>query len=54
MPADEVAVPVKDIDEAVQSEMNKLHHSRLRTTGTGSKLSAEHSEKQPKIVHTEL
>jgi len=48
------ALPVKDIDDAIESELNKLQYSRLRTTGTGKKPSAVHSAKHPKIMHTEL
>ena len=43
-------LPVKDIDDAVKSELDKIYSARLRTTGTGRKTAAE----QPKSVHTEL
>ena len=47
-------LPVKDIDDAIQSELNKLQYSRLRMTGTARKMSAKDSEKQSEIKHTEL
>ena len=48
------ALPLRDIDEAIQSELSMLQYSRLRSTGTGRKTLTKHSEEKPKIVHSEL
>jgi len=47
-------LPVKDIDNAVEMEMSKLHHARLHTMGSGKQVLEEHSEKHSEIRHSEL
>jgi len=49
--------PVKDIDDAIETELDKLQYSRrLRNTATRKKLtSVEHPrQRTAKMMHTEL
>jgi len=43
-------LPVKDIDDAVKSELDKIYSAQLHITGTGETVPDE----QPKSIHTEL
>jgi len=46
------SLPLKDIDDAIKAEMEKLQYSRLRTpTGAGK---SDMSPKHSKSMHTEL
>ena len=48
------AMPVKDINSAIETEMSKLQHARLRTMGSGNEVMAEDSEKHAEMMHSEL
>ena len=51
---DVAAMPVKDINNAIEMEMNKLQQARLRTMGSGNEEPADHSEKHAEMMHSEL
>jgi len=47
-------LPVKDIDDAVKSELDKIYSAQLHVTATGGKMPAEQPDRADQSIHTEL